>query len=76
MTTPCSGHPMKGCQMFPCTTYQKRERIYQMSTKWLEIIQHFFPRPYKIFPNWNICFANIPSGNTATLSKEKQKFVK
>jgi hypothetical protein len=22
-------------------------------------------RPYKIYPNWDFCFENIPSGNTA-----------
>jgi hypothetical protein len=38
-------------------------KIYQMATKYTNIS---IARPFKIYPNWNVWFLNIPSGNPAS----------
>jgi hypothetical protein len=63
----------QGCQIFIYLIYQNGGKIYQTATKLpngrkiyqmaIEYTNFFIPRPFKIYPNLNFRFENIPSGN-------------
>jgi hypothetical protein len=57
----------QGCQIFLGATYQNGKNIpnnHELSKKWPQNIPtSSIKRPYKIDPNWNFWFEDMPSGN-------------